>query len=60
MKPKPAIPKGWIWLYWLNPASYSLYGLTASQLGDVDSLTEIPGGQVSWRPPPAACPLRRP
>lgn len=21
MKPKPTIPKGWIWLYWLDPAS---------------------------------------
>ncbi|KAL4433696.1 hypothetical protein ABPG75_000137 [Micractinium tetrahymenae] len=44
MKPKPAIPKGWIWLYYMNPASYSLYGLTASQLGDVDSPTQVPGG----------------
>ncbi len=50
MKPKPAIPKGWIWLYYMNPASYSLYGLVASQLGDVDSPTVIPGGGVSRMP----------
>lgn len=45
LKPQPAIPKGWIWLYWLNPVSYTLYGLVSNQLGDVETLTTLPSGQ---------------
>jgi ABC-type multidrug transport system permease subunit len=53
MKPKQAIPKGWIWLYYLNPASYSLYGMVANQLGDVDTMMQLPPGSV-----PAEVPVR--
>lgn len=49
MKPKQSIPAGWIWLYWLDPSSYSLYGLVTNQLGDVTTLTQLPEGSV----PPA-------
>ncbi|KAL4420059.1 hypothetical protein ABPG77_007498, partial [Micractinium sp. CCAP 211/92] len=34
IKPQPAIPDGWIWMYWADPVSYTLYGLVANQLGD--------------------------
>ncbi|PSC69400.1 Pleiotropic drug resistance 1 [Micractinium conductrix] len=44
MLPKVGIPAGWIWLYWLNPLSYVLYGLTASQLADVKTETVMPDG----------------
>ncbi|KDD75002.1 ABC-2 type transporter [Helicosporidium sp. ATCC 50920] len=30
-----AIPGWWIWAYYLNPVSWSLYGLIVSQLGDL-------------------------
>ncbi|GAB4822452.1 hypothetical protein N2152v2_009498 [Parachlorella kessleri] len=38
LKPRSAIPKGWIWMYWINPLSYTLYALVVGQLGDNDSL----------------------
>ncbi|KAF7804589.1 pleiotropic drug resistance protein 1-like [Senna tora] len=33
--PRPRIPGWWTWYYWANPVSWSLYGLVASQFGDV-------------------------
>ncbi|XP_064991162.1 ABC transporter G family member 41-like isoform X1 [Musa acuminata AAA Group] len=33
--PGPQIPKWWIWLYYLNPMSWTLNGLFSSQYGDV-------------------------
>ena len=30
-----SIPVWWRWYYWLNPFAWSLYGLAASQFGDV-------------------------
>jgi hypothetical protein len=30
------IPAWWVWVYWLNPVSWTLYGLVTSQLGDLD------------------------
>ncbi|KAK1380412.1 ABC-2 and Plant PDR ABC-type transporter family protein [Heracleum sosnowskyi] len=32
--PRPAIPKWWIWLYWITPSSWMLYGALTSQYGD--------------------------
>ncbi|GJP55565.1 hypothetical protein CLOM_g14521 [Closterium sp. NIES-68] len=36
--PAPKIPVYWKWFYWINPVAWSLYGLAASQLGDVTTL----------------------
>lgn len=36
------IPGQWIWLYYINPLSYTLYGLAASQLSDVNTLISNP------------------
>jgi len=35
--PSPNYPGWWIWLYWINPVSWILYGFVTSQLGDVTS-----------------------
>ena len=35
--PEPSYPGWWIWLYYINPMSWILYGFVASQLGDVTS-----------------------
>ncbi|CAI5979034.1 unnamed protein product [Closterium sp. NIES-64] len=42
--PQPKIPVHWIWLYWINPVAWTLYGLAASQLGDVTTLVVGPPG----------------
>ncbi|GAQ91789.1 pleiotropic drug resistance protein [Klebsormidium nitens] len=34
--PLPRIPGWWVWYYYINPISWTLYGLIASQLGDVN------------------------
>lgn len=36
---EPFIPKWVIWLYWLNPVSWTVYGTVASQLSDVTDQT---------------------
>jgi ABC-type multidrug transport system permease subunit len=33
--PKPMIPPWWIWYYWICPVAWTLYGLIASQFGDI-------------------------
>lgn len=43
--PKPRIPVWWTWYYWANPVSWSLYGMLASQFGDID--TNMDGGSTS-------------
>lgn len=40
-KPKSLIPNGWIWLYWMNPISYTLYGLIVGELGNVDTVMQV-------------------
>ena len=35
--PEPSYPGWWIWLYYINPMSWILYGFVVSQLGDVTS-----------------------
>ncbi|KAK9830255.1 hypothetical protein WJX72_010612 [[Myrmecia] bisecta] len=41
--PRPRIPGWWVWYYYLDPVAFTLYGLIASQLGDVDTLITVPG-----------------
>ncbi|EPS69014.1 hypothetical protein M569_05753, partial [Genlisea aurea] len=44
--PRPSMPVWWRWYYWLNPCSYSLYGIIVSQYGDIhDTMTN--GSTVS-------------
>ena len=37
------LPIWWRWYYWASPVAWTLYGLVASQVGDIDTLLEIPG-----------------
>lgn len=34
--PASSIPGWWIWCYYINPVSWTLYGLIVSQLGDLN------------------------
>ncbi|KAJ8773915.1 hypothetical protein K2173_009346 [Erythroxylum novogranatense] len=34
--PRPSIPIWWRWYYWASPVSWTLYGLIASQYGDIN------------------------
>ncbi|KAF6261001.1 ATP-binding cassette transporter [Scenedesmus sp. NREL 46B-D3] len=45
--PYSAMPAWWSWIYWLNPLSYMLYGIIASQLGDVTSTIVLGPGQAT-------------
>ncbi|KAK4784578.1 hypothetical protein SAY86_018946 [Trapa natans] len=47
--PRPRIPKWWIWYYWICPVAWTVYGLVASQYGDVSSTIKVTG--VSSDPP---------
>ncbi|XP_027926159.1 pleiotropic drug resistance protein 1-like [Vigna unguiculata] len=38
--PQPNIPVWWRWYYWACPVAWTLYGLAASQFGDVTSTVE--------------------
>ncbi|XP_010537955.1 PREDICTED: ABC transporter G family member 40 isoform X2 [Tarenaya hassleriana] len=41
--PRPSIPVWWRWYYWICPVSWTLYGLVASQFGDItEPLAEGP------------------
>ncbi|GAB4820274.1 hypothetical protein N2152v2_007320 [Parachlorella kessleri] len=46
--PQSRIRGWWIWMYWINPVTWTLYGLVDSQLGDVDNeyLTDYAGNSV--------------
>ncbi|XP_044983003.1 ABC transporter G family member 45-like [Hordeum vulgare subsp. vulgare] len=37
------IPIWWRWVYWANPAAWTVYGLMFSQLGDRTELISVPG-----------------
>ncbi|KAG8048144.1 hypothetical protein GUJ93_ZPchr0008g11702 [Zizania palustris] len=37
------IPVWWRWVYWANPAAWTVYGLMFSQLGDRTELIRVPG-----------------
>ncbi|PRW60703.1 Pleiotropic drug resistance 1 [Chlorella sorokiniana] len=43
----PTMGNGYQWIYWITPTSYPIYGLVASQLGDVDTPTLLPDGVSS-------------
>jgi len=46
--PAPNFPGWWIWLYYLNPVSWILYGQVTSQLGDVTSpFTNVDGSMTT-------------
>uniref|UniRef100_A0A2P2JV16 Pleiotropic drug resistance protein 1-like n=1 Tax=Rhizophora mucronata TaxID=61149 RepID=A0A2P2JV16_RHIMU len=38
--PRPRMPVWWRWYYWVCPVSWTLYGLIASQYGDVTDLMD--------------------
>jgi energy-coupling factor transporter ATP-binding protein EcfA2/ABC-type multidrug transport system permease subunit len=44
--PRPKMPIWWRWYYWATPISWTLYGLIASQLGDVETEMETADGNV--------------
>ncbi|XP_042510326.1 pleiotropic drug resistance protein 1-like [Macadamia integrifolia] len=42
--PKSKIPGWWIWYYWISPVAWTIYGLVASQYGDIK--TKFETGEV--------------
>ncbi|KAL9432590.1 hypothetical protein AB3S75_027592 [Citrus x aurantiifolia] len=38
--PRTRIPLWWRWYYWANPVAWTMYGLVASQFGDVEDKME--------------------
>ncbi|CAM6028215.1 unnamed protein product [Sphagnum balticum] len=38
---KPMIPPWWIWYYWICPLAWTLYGLIASQFGDITTTVYV-------------------
>ncbi|KAG8048142.1 hypothetical protein GUJ93_ZPchr0008g14061, partial [Zizania palustris] len=40
---KEMIPVWWRWMYWADPAAWTVYGLTFSQLGDRMEVIHVPG-----------------
>ncbi|XP_050366553.1 pleiotropic drug resistance protein 1-like [Argentina anserina] len=38
--PRPRMPIWWRWYYWICPVSYTLYGLVASQFGDIKDVMD--------------------
>ncbi|KAA8523067.1 hypothetical protein F0562_009490 [Nyssa sinensis] len=47
MIPHKRIPIWWRWYYWANPVAWSLYGLLASQYGDIDEPVKLSDGVSS-------------
>ncbi|KAB2008040.1 hypothetical protein ES319_D10G071300v1 [Gossypium barbadense] len=41
--PRPRIPGWWIWYYWICPVAWTIYGLIASQYGDLEDKISVPG-----------------
>ncbi|GKV37528.1 hypothetical protein SLEP1_g45550 [Rubroshorea leprosula] len=49
--PRIQLPIWWRWYYWADPVAWTLYGLITSQVGDKNSLVEIPGaGSIPLKP----------
>ncbi|XP_061343387.1 pleiotropic drug resistance protein 1-like [Gastrolobium bilobum] len=44
--PRPRIPIWWRWYSWINPVAWTLYGLVASQFGDIKHNIDINGRSV--------------
>ncbi|KAF3328503.1 pleiotropic drug resistance protein 1-like protein [Carex littledalei] len=38
--PRARLPKWWRWYFWACPVSWTLYGLTVSQFGDIDDIMD--------------------
>lgn len=47
LAPRPALPIWWRWFYWSNPVSWTIYGVTASQFGDVGRNVTATGSSTS-------------
>ncbi|QCD97794.1 ATP-binding cassette [Vigna unguiculata] len=45
--PRPRIPVWWRWYYWGNPVAWTLYGLVASQYGDIQGSVDFNGKSTS-------------
>ncbi|XP_027349846.1 pleiotropic drug resistance protein 1-like isoform X2 [Abrus precatorius] len=45
--PRPRIPVWWRWYSWGNPVAWSLYGLVASQYGDINQRLESTDGTTT-------------
>ncbi|RDX94397.1 Pleiotropic drug resistance protein 1 [Mucuna pruriens] len=45
--PRPRIPVWWRWYSWANPVAWSLYGLVASQYGDIQRSIESSDGTTT-------------
>ncbi|KAK7336921.1 hypothetical protein VNO77_17474 [Canavalia gladiata] len=45
--PRPRIPVWWRWYSWANPVAWSLYGLVASQYGDIKQSIESTDGSAT-------------
>ncbi|KAK8959475.1 ABC transporter G family member 34 [Platanthera guangdongensis] len=41
--PRKLMPVWWRWMFWADPVAWTIYGLVASQLGNLDNMVEIPG-----------------
>ncbi|CBI17066.3 unnamed protein product, partial [Vitis vinifera] len=41
--PRPLIPIWWRWYYWGSPVAWTIYGIFASQVGDITTDLEITG-----------------
>ncbi|KAK3226771.1 hypothetical protein Dsin_006633 [Dipteronia sinensis] len=41
--PRSQIPVWWRWFYWASPVAWTLYGILASQVDDIDAPLQIPG-----------------
>ncbi|XP_004956470.1 ABC transporter G family member 45 isoform X2 [Setaria italica] len=41
--PRKMIPTWWRWMYWADPAAWTVYGLMLSQLGDRMEFISVPG-----------------
>ncbi|CAJ2661303.1 unnamed protein product [Trifolium pratense] len=44
--PRPAIPIWWRWYYWACPVAWTIYGLVASQFGDITTFMPQEGKDV--------------
>ncbi|KAJ1433881.1 P-loop containing nucleoside triphosphate hydrolase [Sesbania bispinosa] len=43
--PRPSIPIWWRWYYWACPVAWTIYGLVASQFGDITTVMSTEGGK---------------
>ncbi|KAH6797602.1 pleiotropic drug resistance 6 [Perilla frutescens var. hirtella] len=41
--PRTQIPIWWRWYYWCSPVAWTIYGVVASQFGEMNAQVEVPG-----------------